>query len=101
MNESNQQNSALKIQKISFWDAVSILVGTGIGAGIMSLAYGAKDAGFPVLVFWIVVAGLFTTISMLYIAEVTLRTKTPHQLSGLALGRLGLGLCSQRFLLTL
>ncbi|HLR23751.1 MAG TPA: aromatic amino acid transport family protein [Pseudogracilibacillus sp.] len=84
MNESNQQNSALKIQKISFWDAVSILVGTGIGAGIMSLAYGAKDAGFPVLVFWIVVAGLFTTISMLYIAEVTLRTKTPHQLSGLA-----------------
>lgn len=84
MNDITRKKNALKIEKISFWDAVSILVGTGIGAGIMSLAYGAKDAGFPVLIFWIVVAGVFTTISMLYIAEVTLRTKNPHQLSGLA-----------------
>lgn len=40
----------------------------------------------------ILVAGFFTTISMLYIVEVTLRTKRPLQLSGLAqkyIGKIG------------
>src|SRR5699024_7665994 len=85
----NKQNggfdeSSLRIENISFWDGVSIIVGSSIGAGILSLAYGTKNAGFPVLVFWVLVTGLFTTISMLYVAETTLRTKKPFQLSGLA-----------------
>src|SRR5699024_12746170 len=44
----------------------------------------AKNAGWPVLVFWVIVAGILTTISMLYVAETTLRTKKDYQLSGLA-----------------
>lgn len=79
MEESN-----LKVENISFWDGVSIIVGSSIGAGILSLAFGSRNAGFPVLVFWIIVAGIFTTISMLYVAEATLRSKQPLQLSGLA-----------------
>lgn len=83
---------SLTTAKLSFWEGVAIIVGANIGAGILSLAYGAKNAGWPVLLFWIIVAGAFTTISMLYVAETTLRTKAPLQLSGLAekyVGKLG------------
>ena len=31
-----------------------------------------------------IIAGVFTTVSMLYVAETTLRTKKPMQLPGLA-----------------
>lgn len=41
-------------------------------------------AGWPILVLWLAVAGLFTTFSMLYVAESALRTKKPLQLPGLA-----------------
>lgn len=86
------QESALKVQSLTFWEGVAIIFGANIGAGILSLAYGAKNAGWPVLVLWLIIAGIFTTISMLYVAETTLRTKKHMQLSGLAekyLGQLG------------
>ncbi len=89
---SGFEESALKIEDISFWDGVFIIVGASIGAGILSLAYGSRLAGFPVLVFWVLLIGLFTTISMLYVAEATLRTRRPLQLSGLAetyIGKVG------------
>ena len=41
---------------------------------------------------WLIAAGVCTTISMLYVAETTLRTKKPMQLPGLAeryVGKLG------------
>ncbi|SFE53304.1 aromatic amino acid transport family protein [Alteribacillus iranensis] len=82
--ENGFEESALKVENISFWDGVAIIAGSSIGAGVLSLAFGSKDAGFPVLVFWVLVTGLFTTISMLYVAETTLRTRKPFQLSGLA-----------------
>lgn len=90
--ETSFDESSLKIEDISFWDGVAIIAGSSIGAGILSLAYGTKNAGFPVLVFWVLVTGLFTTISMLYVAETTLRTRKPLQLSGLAetyIGKIG------------
>lgn len=80
---------ALKIERLTFWEAVCIIVGANIGAGILSLAYGIRNAGWPILVIWLIVAGVFTTISMLYVAETTLRTKAPLQLSGLAEKYLG------------
>lgn len=84
MSRQGFERSALKIERLSFWEGVALIVGANIGAGILSLAYGARHAGWPVLVFWIIIAGIFTTISMLYVAETTLRTKVPLQLSGLA-----------------
>ncbi|RST74095.1 amino acid permease [Siminovitchia acidinfaciens] len=91
MSESNG-GSALARTKLTLLEGVALIVGANIGAGILSLAYGAKNAGWPVLVFWVVVAGVLTTISMLYVAETTLRTKKAMQLSGLAekyVGNLG------------
>jgi amino acid permease len=51
--------------------------------------YGAKNGGFPALLVALVIAGFLTTASMLYVAEVALRTKAPLQLSGLAEKYLG------------
>ena len=86
------EKSALRIEPLTFFEGAACIFGANIGAGILGLAYGARKAGWPVLVFWLLVAGVFTTISMLYVAETTLRTRKPMQLSGLAekyLGQVG------------
>lgn len=68
---------------------IALIFGTNIGAGILSLPYAARNGGFLALVIALLVAGTLTTISMLYVAEVSLRTKEPLQLSGLAERYLG------------
>ncbi|WP_188455861.1 aromatic amino acid transport family protein [Virgibacillus oceani] len=91
-NAARGEGSALSRTNLSLFEGVALIVGANIGAGILSLAFGAKNAGWPVLVFWVIVAGVLTTISMLYVAETTLRTKKNLQLSGLAekyVGKLG------------
>ncbi len=91
MNEA-AQDSALKVHKLTFWEAAMIVVGANIGSGILGLAYSSRRAGWPILLLWLVIAGVFTTFSMLYVAETTLRTKKPLQLPGLAeryVGKLG------------
>lgn len=52
-----------------------MIVGTNIGAGVLSIAYASSRAGFLPLLFWLVVVGSLTTITMLYVAESTLRTR--------------------------
>ena len=81
---TNQQESALKVHKLTFWEAALIIVGANIGSGILGLAFSIRKAGWPILVLWLVIAGFFTTCSMLYVAETTLRTNKPMQLPGLA-----------------
>lgn len=61
-----------------------MIVGTNIGAGVLSIAYASSKAGFLPLLFWLVLVGSLTTITMLYVAESTLRTRAHLQLSGLA-----------------
>ena len=89
---NNEQSSALKIHKLTFWEAAMIVVGANIGSGILGLAYSSRKAGWPILLMWLIIAGVFTTFSMLYVAETTLRTEKPMQLPGLAdryVGKLG------------
>ncbi|GAA1314332.1 amino acid permease [Leucobacter albus] len=74
---------------ITFWQGVAIIFGANIGAGILALPYGARSGGFPALLIALIVAGFLTTASMLYVAEVALRTKEPLQLAGLAKKYLG------------
>lgn len=86
------EEGALAIKKLTFWEAALIVVGANIGSGILGLAYSARKAGWPILLLWLIIAGICTTISMLYVAETTLRTKKPLQLPGLAeryVGKLG------------
>jgi len=90
--QKGQQEGALVVAKLTFWEAVMMIVGANIGSGILGLAFASAKAGWPILVIWLVVAGFFTTISMLYVAETTLRTRIPMQLPGLAekyVGKLG------------
>lgn len=74
---------------ITFWQGVAIIFGANIGAGILSLPYGARNGGIPVLIVALAIAGVLTTVSMLYVAEVSLRTRKPLQLAGLARKYLG------------
>ena len=94
MEEKNVQveEGALKVTKLTLYEAAAIIVGANIGSGILGLAYSSRKAGWPILVLWLIVAGVFTTFSMLYVAETALRTKKPLQLPGLAqkyVGKLG------------
>lgn len=88
----DNDGSALTKTRLSLLEGVALIVGTNIGAGVLSLAFGSKLAGWPVLLFWVVLTGVLTTIMMLYVAETTLRTKKSLQLSGLTekyVGRVG------------
>lgn len=86
MEEKNLhvEEGALKVTKLTLYEAVAIIVGANVGSGILGLAYSSRLAGWPILVLWLAVAGPFTTFSMLYVAESALRTKKPLQLPGLA-----------------
>ena len=86
MEEKNLhvEEGALKVTKLTLYEAVAIIVGANVGSGRLGLAYSSRLAGWPILVLWLAVAGLFTTFSMLYVAESALRTKKPLQLPGLA-----------------
>lgn len=74
----------LEVKRLTFVEAVALIVGTNIGAGVLSMAYASRLAGYLPLLLWLLVAGIFTTISMLYVCETTLRTRRHQQLSGLA-----------------
>lgn len=78
------EESALKQEPISFWDGVAIKLGASIGSGILALPFGSRLGGFPALVFWVLLTGTFVAITMLYVAETSMRTRKPLQLSGLA-----------------
>ncbi len=75
-----------------FWVAVTTLVGTIIGAGILGIPYVVAKAGFLVGFILMVVLGIAFIFLNLFAGEVVLRTKEQHQLTGYAekyLGRNG------------
>lgn len=76
--------TGLKINRLTFCEATMMIVGSTIGSGVLGLAYASRKAGWPILVVWLIVAALISAVSMLYVAETSLRTKAPLQLSGLA-----------------
>lgn len=81
--ENVLEKSGLVDKPLSFLETTSIIIGTNIGAGILGLAFASRKSGYLPLLFWLLTAGAITCISMLYVAEVCLRTKGNHQLSGL------------------
>ncbi len=58
-----------------FFLAVSILLGTMVGAGIFSLPYVALKSGFLTVLFYLLVLGIVAIINHLFLADISLKTK--------------------------
>lgn len=82
--QSPYEEGALKVRKLTPMEVIFTVVGCGVGSGCLGTAYSARYAGFPVITFWLIVAGITTLFSMYYVAETTLRTRRMVQLPGLA-----------------
>lgn len=72
-----------------FLIAMSVLVGTCVGAGFLGIPYVASRAGFLAGIFYILVLGFLMILVNLYVGEISLRTKEKHQISGYAAKYLG------------
>lgn len=67
-----------------FFNALAMLIGTIIGAGIFGLPYVAAKTGFfPVIIYLIVISAIVTLMHLLY-GEVVLRTNGKHRMVGYA-----------------
>ncbi len=71
-------------EKTKYYIGVSVLVGTTIGAGVLGIPHVAAQAGLFVALAYIVLLGLLVLLVNLYLGEVILRTKKPHQIAGYA-----------------
>lgn len=84
LETAEEENGTLEVRRLTFTEAVMLVVGANIGSGVLGLAYASRKAGWPVLLTWLLAAGFLSVASMLYVAETALRTRRPLQLSGLA-----------------
>ena len=84
LETAEEENGTLEVRRLTFTEAVMLVVGATIGSGVLGLAYASRKAGWPVLLTWLLAAGFLSMASMLYVAETALRTRRPLQLSGLA-----------------
>jgi len=69
--------------------SASILSGTMIGAGILGMPYTFGKSGFLIGAFWLIILGVIIIFTDLCLGEITLRTKSKHQLVGYAKKYLG------------
>jgi len=65
-----------------FWIAVATLIGAIVGAGVLGIPYVIAKAGFLYGSILIVILGIVFLLLNLYVAEIVLRTKGKHQLTG-------------------
>lgn len=82
----------MKAKSLPFFEAVAILIGSIIGAGILGIPYAAAKAGWIIVVIYLVCLGTLLMGLNLMLGEVVVRTKRPLQIPGLAakyLGRYG------------
>lgn len=69
--------------------ATTTIIGTILGAGIFGIPYVIMLSGFKIGLLHLIIIGSIITLVMLYLGEITLRTKTIHQLPGYAEKYLG------------
>ena len=75
--------------KKATFEAIATLVGVTIGAGIMGIPYVISKSGLLVGLINIAVIGFLMLFVNLFMAEIVLRTKGNHQLTGYAAKYLG------------
>ena len=82
----------MKIKNISLLQAIAVLIGTIIGAGMFGIPYAVKTAGLiPGLVLLLVLTVAIILINLIF-GEIVLSTEKRHQLTGYAekyLGKFG------------
>lgn len=76
-------------KSVSFFEAVAILVGSTIGAGILGIPFAVAKAGWLVGVVYLVCLGALLMGLNLMLGEIVARTKQPLQIPGLAAKYLG------------
>lgn len=69
--------------------AISLLIGTTIGAGFLGMPYVFAKAGFLIGAVHLLIITTIILLINLYIGEISLRTKGNHQLTGYAYRYLG------------
>ncbi len=69
--------------------ATSALIGTIIGAGVLGIPYVVMRSGFGLGLLIMILVAIVMIIVMLYLGEISLRTKTKHHLTGYATLYLG------------
>ncbi|MDD5700303.1 MAG: aromatic amino acid transport family protein, partial [Candidatus Nanoarchaeia archaeon] len=74
---------------VKFITAASVLIGTIIGAGYLGIPYVVAQSGFPLGLINLAVVCAILLLTMLYLGEISLRTKERHQLPGYAEKYLG------------
>ena len=77
-------SDVLRVEKITFWEGVAMIIGTNIGAGILGVSYARGRRAICLCCFGWWWVGVITTVTMLYVAEATLRTRQHEQLTVLA-----------------
>lgn len=71
------------------FQAIAYLAGITIGAGILTLPYVFSQVGMKIGIFELIVVWLIVLLITLYLAEIVLRTKGDHEVTGLAEKYLG------------
>ncbi len=77
------------LQTIASFEAIAMMVGAIIGAGVLGIPYVVAQAGVAIGAFYIVFLGVIITYVHLMVAEVALRTKKRLQIPGLGRKYLG------------
>ncbi len=79
----------MRQSSLSFFEALAVLVGTVIGAGVLGIPYAVAKVGWLVGVVYLVCLGILVMGLHLLLGEIVVRTKQPLQIPGLAAKYLG------------
>jgi len=70
----------MEAKRLTFWEASSLIMGAGVGAGILAVPYLASLSGFSVFVVVLAIAYAASCLLHLMLAEVMFRTDRELQI---------------------
>jgi len=70
------------MKKLAVPEAIAVLIGTIIGAGVFTLPYVAVHSGLITTLIWLIIVGFIITYLHLAFGEIVLRTKKEFRLPG-------------------
>ena len=72
----------LSMKKLVLFEAIAVLIGTIIGAGVFTLPYVAVHSGLATTLIWLIIVSFIITYLHLAFGEIVLRTKKDFRLPG-------------------